>query len=166
VLLRRLYILVFICIGSRRIEYVACTSNPDGDWMLQQARNLLMYLDDRGSRRRFLIHDRDAKFSRAFDAVFGSSGIRVVRTPVCAPNANAHVERGSEAFDGSASTGYSSSTAASSRGSSASTSATTTSGGHTGRWPYKRPTRLRDLRREASPLHRPRRFSDVTSSAG
>src|SRR6266508_757715 len=93
VLLRRLYVLVFICIGSRRIEYVACTSNPDGDWMLQQARNLLIDLDDRRSRRRFLIHDRDAKFSRAFDAVFGSSGIRVIRTPVRAPNANAHVER-------------------------------------------------------------------------
>jgi len=93
VLLRRLYILVVICIGSRRIEYVACTSNPDGDWMLQQARNLLLDLDDRRSRRRFLIHDRDAKFSRAFDAVFGSSGIRVIRTLVRAPNANAHVER-------------------------------------------------------------------------
>jgi putative transposase len=70
VLLRRLYVLVFICIGSRRIEYIACTSNPDGAWMLQQARNLLMDLDDRGRRPRLLIHDRDAKFSRAFDAVF------------------------------------------------------------------------------------------------
>jgi len=93
VLLRRLYVLVFICVGSRRIEYVACTSNPDGGWMLQQARNLLMDLDDLGPRPRFLIHDRDAKFSRAFDAVFHSGGIRVIRTPVRAPNANAHIER-------------------------------------------------------------------------
>ena len=65
VLLRRLYVLVFICIGSRRIEYVASTSNPDGPWMVQQARNLLMDLEDRDRRLRFLIHDRDAKFSRA-----------------------------------------------------------------------------------------------------
>ena len=56
VLLRRLYVLVFICIGSRRIEYMACTSNPDGVWMLQQARNLLMDLDGRGQRPRLLIH--------------------------------------------------------------------------------------------------------------
>jgi putative transposase len=93
VLLRRLYVLVFICIGSRRIEYMACTSNPDGDWMLQQARNLLMNLDDRGQRPRLLIHDRDSKFSRAFDALFRSDGIRVIRTQVRAPNANAHIER-------------------------------------------------------------------------
>jgi hypothetical protein len=69
VLLRRLHVLLFICIGSRRIEYVACTGNPDGVWMLQQARNLLMDLDDREQRPRLLVHDRDAKFSRAFDAV-------------------------------------------------------------------------------------------------
>jgi putative transposase len=61
--------------------------------MLQQARNLLMDLDDRGRQVRFLLHDRDAKFSAAFDAVFAGEGIRIVRTPVRAPNANAHVER-------------------------------------------------------------------------
>ena len=61
--------------------------------MLQQARNLLMDLDDRGQRPRLLIHDRDAKFNRAFDAVFHGDGIRVIRTPVRAPNANAHIER-------------------------------------------------------------------------
>ena len=92
VLLRRLYVLVFICIGSRRIEYMACTSNPGGDWMLQQARNLLMNLDDRGQRPRLLIHDRDSKFSHTFDALFRNDGIRVIRTPVRAPNANAHIE--------------------------------------------------------------------------
>jgi transposase InsO family protein len=92
-LLRRLYVLVFICIGGRRIQYVACTSNPDGAWMMQQARNLLMDLDDRGQRPRLLIHDRDSKFSRAFDAVFHGERIRVIRTPLRAPNANAHIER-------------------------------------------------------------------------
>jgi putative transposase len=93
VLLRRLYVLVFICIGSRRIEYVACTSNPDSAWMLPQARNLLMALDDRGQQPRLLIHDRDAKFSRAFDTIFRAEGMNVIRTPFQAPNANAHIER-------------------------------------------------------------------------
>jgi putative transposase len=91
--LRRPYVLVFLSIGSRRVEYLACTSNPDTAWMLQQARNLLMDLDDRGRQVRFLVHDRDSKFSAAFDAVFASEGVRIIRTPVRAPNANAHVER-------------------------------------------------------------------------
>jgi hypothetical protein len=91
--LRRLYVLAFISIGSRRIEYVACTSNPDTAWVTQQARNLLMDLVDRGPLPRFLIHDRDKKFPRAFDAIFASEGIRIIRTPVQAPNANAHIER-------------------------------------------------------------------------
>ncbi len=59
----------------------------------------------RSQRPRFLIHDRDRKFSRAFDAIFGSEGIEIVRTPVQAPNANAYAERWSEACAGSASTG-------------------------------------------------------------
>jgi hypothetical protein len=91
--LRRLYVLVFISVGSRRVEYLACTSKPDTAWMLQQARNLLMDLDDRGGKMRFLIHDRDKKFSAAFDAIFASEGVRIIRTPIQAPNANAHVER-------------------------------------------------------------------------
>jgi putative transposase len=91
--LRRLYVLVFLSIGSRRVEYMACTANPGTAWMLQQARNLLMDLDDRDRPVRFLIHDRDSKFSAAFDAVFAGEGVRIVRTPVRAPNANAHVER-------------------------------------------------------------------------
>jgi len=93
VLLRRVYVLVFICIGSGRIEYIAATSNPDGRWMARQARNLLMDLDDRGRRPRFLVHDRDAKLSRAFEAVFHGEGTTVITTPVRAPNANAHIER-------------------------------------------------------------------------
>jgi putative transposase len=71
-----------ICIGSRRIERMACTSHPDGAWMLQEARNLLMDLDDRGQQPRSLIHDRDAKFSRGFDAVFRGEGMRVIRRPL------------------------------------------------------------------------------------
>ncbi len=91
--LRRLYVLAFISIGSRRIEYVACTSSPNTAWTLQQARNLLMELDDHGRHVRFLIHDRDAKFPRAFDALLATENIKVIRTPVRAPNANAQMER-------------------------------------------------------------------------
>jgi transposase InsO family protein len=91
--MRRLYVLFFVSIGTRRVEYVACTSRPNTVWMTQQARNLLMDLDDHGRRPRFLIHDRDTKFSRAFDAIFRSEGIEIVRTPIQAPNANAHAER-------------------------------------------------------------------------
>jgi len=91
--LRRVYVLVFLSVGSRRVEYLAWTSNPNSAWMLQQARNLLMELDDRGRAVRFVIHDRDAKFSRAFDAILATENMKAIRTPVQAPNANAHVER-------------------------------------------------------------------------
>jgi putative transposase len=91
--LRRLYVLVLLSIGSRRVEYLACTTNPNAAWMLQQARNLLMELDDRNRQVRFLIHDRDRKFPAAFDALLASEDVKVIRTPVQAPNANAHVER-------------------------------------------------------------------------
>jgi putative transposase len=91
--LRRIYVLAFLSIDSRRIEYLACTTKPETAWMLQQARNLLMELDDRRRQVRFLIHDRDAKFPRAFDALLTSENVKVIRTPVRAPNANAHMER-------------------------------------------------------------------------
>jgi putative transposase len=91
--LRRLYVLVLLSLGSRRVDYFACTSNPNTAWMLQQARNLLVGLDDRDRRVRFLIHDRDTKFARAFDDLLASEEIKVIRTPVQAPNANAHMER-------------------------------------------------------------------------
>jgi transposase InsO family protein len=90
--LTRIYVLFFISLERRRIEYVACTSNPDGRWVTQQARNLIMNLGDRQPFR-FLVHDRDSKFSGQFDAVFQSEGIRVIRAPIRAPNANAHAER-------------------------------------------------------------------------
>ena len=91
--LRRLYVLFFVSIGTRRVEYVACTSKPNTAWMTQQARNLLMDLDDRSQQPRFLIHDRDTKFSRAFDSIIRSESIEIIRTPVQAPNANAYAER-------------------------------------------------------------------------
>jgi putative transposase len=91
--LRQLYVPFFVSIGTRRVEYVACTSKPDTVWMTQRARNLVMDLDDRSERPRFLIYDRDTKFSRAFDSIFRSEGVEIVRTPIRAPNANAHAER-------------------------------------------------------------------------
>jgi putative transposase len=91
--LSRLYVLAFLSIGSRRIEYFAVTSRPDTAWMLQQARNLLMELDDRDRQVRFLIHDRDAKFPPSFDALLESEKLKAIRTPVQAPNANAYMER-------------------------------------------------------------------------
>jgi putative transposase len=91
--LKRLYVLFFLSLERRRVEFVACTANPTGAWVAQQARNVLMRLDDRQQPLRFLIHDRDAKFGGGCDHVFQSEGIAVIRTPVQAPNANAHAER-------------------------------------------------------------------------
>jgi transposase InsO family protein len=70
---------------------VASTANPNGGWVAQQARNLLMLLDDRKQSFRFLLHDR--KFGRGFDRILRSEGMTIVRTPVRAPNANAYAER-------------------------------------------------------------------------
>ena len=91
--LRTLYVLVFIELGSRRIHASPSTAHPDSAWVAQQARNLALGLDVRTTPARFLIRDRDAKFSRPFDAVLRSEGMRVIRTPVHAPNANAYAER-------------------------------------------------------------------------
>jgi putative transposase len=90
--LHRIYVLFFISLATRQVEYVACTSNPDGGWVTQQARNLIMQLGGE-QRFRFLINDRDTKFSHAFDEVFHTEGFSVIRTPVQAPNANAYAER-------------------------------------------------------------------------
>jgi putative transposase len=84
---------VFIELGSRRIHLSPSTVHPDSAWVTQQARNLTMNLDDRSPAVRFFIRDRDAKFSVPFDTVLRSEGMRVIRTPIRAPNANAHAER-------------------------------------------------------------------------
>src|SRR2546427_9693947 len=89
--LRHFYVLFFIEVGSRRVHLARCTTNPSGAWVTQQARNLSFTgLFD---RTRFLIHDRDSKFSAAFDDVFRSEGIKVIKTPIRAPQANAYAER-------------------------------------------------------------------------
>jgi transposase InsO family protein len=91
---RRFYVLFFIELATRRVHLAGITSNPDGRWVTQQARNLLMQFDDDGVRRpRVLIRDRDSKFTREFGEVFRSEGIRVIKAPVRAPKARAHAER-------------------------------------------------------------------------
>jgi transposase InsO family protein len=91
--LGRLYVLFFLELGSRRVYLAGCTANPDGLWTTQQARQLTWSLAERPTPIRFLIHDRDSKFSRAFDDVFRSEGVEIIRTPFRAPNANAFAER-------------------------------------------------------------------------
>jgi putative transposase len=89
--LRRYYVLFFIELGSRRVHLAGCTTNPTGAWVTQQARNLSF--TGLLERTRFLIHDRDSKFTAAFDEVFRSEGIKVIHTPIRAPQANAWAER-------------------------------------------------------------------------
>jgi len=90
---RQAYFLAFIHVGSRKVWVSLATYHPDGDWVLQQGRNLLMWLEEMGLEATHLIHDRDNKFTTAFDALFkNSAGIDVVKTPVRAPNANAFAE--------------------------------------------------------------------------
>lgn len=88
--LRRLYVLFFIEVGTRRVHLAGVTAHPVGAWVAQQACNLLML---KHRPLQFLIRDRDAKFTRAFDDVFRSEGAEVLITPVQAPNANAYAER-------------------------------------------------------------------------
>jgi putative transposase len=89
--LRTLYVLFFVAHGSRRVHLAGVTANPDGAWMRQQARSLAV--EERLEKVRFVLHDRDVKFSRPFDELIRSEGARVVKTPVRAPRANTIAER-------------------------------------------------------------------------
>jgi transposase InsO family protein len=93
VLLRRYYVLFVVEVHSRIVHLLGVTANPDGCWATQMARNFVADLEEHGQRFRSLLRDRDTKFTASFDAVMASVGIRIVKTPVQAPVANAFAER-------------------------------------------------------------------------
>jgi putative transposase len=91
--LQVLHVLFFLEVHTRRVFVAGCTTHPAAAWVTQQARNLCRQLDGAGCRPTVLVRDRDAKFPAAFDGVFRSEGVRVVRAPFRAPRARAHAER-------------------------------------------------------------------------
>jgi putative transposase len=93
VLLRRLYVFFFIELSTRRVFLAGCTAHPTGDWVTQQARHLSWKIGDGELSAKILIRDRDSKFVPAFDEIFRSEAIVVVKTPPRAPTANSVAER-------------------------------------------------------------------------
>jgi transposase len=93
VFLHRLYVLFVIEVGSRQLRVLGVTEHPNQAWVLQQAPNLVMAVEDPDQPVRFVVRDRDAKFSSAMDAVFQTQGVEILRCPIRSPRANAFAER-------------------------------------------------------------------------
>ena len=91
--LARLYCFAVVEHATRRVHILGVTANPTADWVSQQARNLMMDLGERAGSFKFLIRDRDNKFTALFDEAFHAEGIRIVRTAAQAPRMNAIMER-------------------------------------------------------------------------
>jgi len=91
--LKRIYVFFALEVGSRYVHILGATSHPTGAWTTQQARNLLMDLDDLAATFRFLVRDRAGQFTTAFDAAFAGSGIDTVKIPPRCPRANCYAER-------------------------------------------------------------------------
>ena len=90
---KRLYVLIYVHLATRRVLAASCTEEPNEAWVTQQVRNLSWRLEDEGIKLSALIHDRDKKFAPSADTVVTSEGARVIPTPLRAPMANAYAER-------------------------------------------------------------------------